>query len=146
MTQATPGEELETRLRHALEVGGHRFTAQRAAVYRALESTTEHPTADEIFHQVRELKPDISLATVYKALDAFVGCGLARKLTMGPGPARYDARVDAHDHIRCLSCGAVQDFVDTRLSDWLDTVDDSTAYDVVGYRLELVGYCRDCLR
>ena len=136
--------EAESRLRTALEIEGHRFTAQRAAVYDVLDGSRTHPTADEIFTSVRRTIPDISLATVYKALEAIVSVGLARKLTIGPGPARYDARMDEHDHVRCLSCGRVADVVDGRFSEWLDSLGRETEYDVVGYRLELVGYCPDC--
>ncbi|MFQ5678180.1 MAG: Fur family transcriptional regulator [Gemmatimonadota bacterium] len=137
-------EELEPRLRAALELGGHRFTAQRAAVFQALDGTRCHPTADEIFTAVRERIPDISLATVYKALEAFVSCGLALKLTLGPGPARYDSRTDQHDHVRCIGCGRVADVGEPRSVEWLRSLERKTDYQVVGYRLELVGYCPTC--
>ncbi|WP_419164738.1 Fur family transcriptional regulator [Candidatus Palauibacter sp.] len=132
-------------LRRALEARGHRFTAQRAAVYRVLSGTTAHPTADDVFTSVREHIPDISLATVYKALEAFVTCGVARKLSLGAGPARYDGRTDEHEHIRCLSCGRVQDIEGLRPRDWMQGLSEMTPFDVVGYRLELEGYCPDCL-
>ncbi len=132
-------------LRRALEAGGHRFTTQRAAVYHVLSATTAHPTADDVFTSVRERVPDISLATVYKALEAFVTCGVARKLSLGAGPARYDGRTDDHEHIRCLSCGRVQDIEGPRPSDWMAGLAEMTPFDVVGYRLELEGYCPDCL-
>ncbi|WP_419942272.1 Fur family transcriptional regulator [Candidatus Palauibacter sp.] len=132
-------------LRRALEARGHRFTAQRAAVYRVLSGTTAHPTADDVFTCVRQHIPDISLATVYKALEAFVTCGVARKLSLGAGPARYDGRTDEHEHIRCLSCGRVQDIEGLRPRDWMQGLSEMTPFDVVGYRLELEGYCPDCL-
>lgn len=132
-------------LREALERGGHRFTTQRAAVYEALSSSLAHPTADDVFTAVRDELPDISLATVYKALEAFVSCGVARKLTMGSGPARYDSRIDEHEHVRCLACGRVQDIERRQPAEWLSGLGRDTAFDVVGYRLELVGYCPDCV-
>lgn len=137
-------QAMEAKLRGALEAEGHRYTAQRAAVYEALDGTSSHPTADEIFTSVRTSIPDISLATVYKALEAFVSCGIARKLTVGPGPARYDSRTDEHDHVRCLSCGRVSDVESERLVEWLDRLGGGTDFEVVGYRLELVGYCPRC--
>lgn len=136
--------EAEGKLRAALEAEGHRYTTQRAAVYEALVGTRSHPTADEIFTAVRVRIPDISLATVYKALEAFVSCGIARKLTIGPGPARYDSRTDEHDHVRCLSCGRVADVEGDRPVEWFDDLDGGTDFEVVGYRLELVGYCPRC--
>ena len=146
MGKMTPRSELgEDALRRALGANGQRFTEQRAAVFRFLSGTESHPTADEVFHHVRAQRPGISLATVYKSLEALVGCGLASKLTYGDGSARYDGRTDPHHHIRCLSCGRVSDVAgrdpeaETR---WMETR--AAGFRVVGYRLVLVGYCDEC--
>ena len=135
---------IEEELRAALEAGGHRFTAQRAAVYSYLRRVTTHPTADEIFRHVREAIPDISLATVYKALEAFVSAGAAHKLEFGSGPARYDGRTDDHDHTRCLKCGIVRDAVGDRDSEFSPEPMTQDGFRVVSYRLELLGYCPAC--
>ena len=134
----------EDRLRSALEASGHRHTAQRAAIYRYLKGVTSHPTADEIFTQVREVLPDISLATVYKALEAFVEAGVSRKLAVGGGPARYDGRTDDHDHVRCLKCGAVRDVVGSHDSELIRGLHSEDGFEVLDYRLELIGYCPRC--
>lgn len=134
----------EARLRTALEASGHRHTAQRAAIFRFLRGVKTHPTADEIFTQVRELLPDISLATVYKALEAFVEAGVARKLAIGGGPARYDGRLDDHDHVRCLKCGLVRDVVGSHDSDMIQGLKSEDGFEIVDYRLELLGYCPAC--
>lgn len=134
----------EERLKTALEASGHRHTAQRAAVYRYLKNVTTHPTADEIFTQVREVLPEISLATVYKALEAFVESGVSRKLTMGGGPARYDGRTDDHDHVRCMKCGTVRDVVGIHDSDMIRGLHSDDGFEILDYRLELIGYCPRC--
>ncbi len=131
-------------LRAALDASGHRFTTQRAAVYRFLRNLKTHPTADEIFTRVREDITDISLATVYKALEAFVAAGVVRKLEFGGGPARYDGRTDAHDHVRCLKCGAVRDIVGAHDPDVITGVQSDDGFEIVDYRLELLGYCPAC--
>lgn len=134
----------ETALRDALEANGQRFTEQRAAVYRHLCSSTEHPTADEVFTAVRGQIADISLATVYKALETLVSCGLARKLPYGDDSARYDARTDDHFHARCLKCGNVRDVVAASISGSLPTIEPNDGFRIEGYRLEVVGYCGSC--
>ena len=53
--------------------------------------------------------PRLSLATVYKALDALVAAGVAARLTDGAGTARYDGRAEAHYHFRCARTGAIVD-------------------------------------
>jgi len=142
--EVTPSGSSENRLRSALETAGHRHTTQRAAIYRYLRNVTSHPTADEIFTQVREVLPDISLATVYKALEAFVEAGVARKLALGGGPARYDGRTDDHDHVRCLKCGVVRDVVGTHDTDLIEGLRSDDGFEILDYRLELIGYCPKC--
>jgi Fur family transcriptional regulator, peroxide stress response regulator len=137
-------EPIDETLRSALESKGQRFTEQRAGVYRFLCATTEHPTADEVFTAVRVEIPDISLATVYKALETLVSCNLAVKLTYGDDSARYDARTDEHYHARCLRCGIVQDVEGAHLPASAAHYEYPAGFRVAGYRLEIVGYCENC--
>ena len=138
-------ETMNTRLRKALEETGHRYTEQRAAVYRFLSSTTSHPNADEVFREVRNHVPGISLATVYKSLETLVSCSLAAKLTYSDGSARYDARTEPHHHARCVMCGTVVDvpgsFSDSETAALGRELE---GFSVTGYRLELTGFCSRC--
>ncbi|MDX1673539.1 MAG: transcriptional repressor [Longimicrobiales bacterium] len=136
--------ELDARLRAALETKGQRFTEQRAAVYRFLHHTENHPSADDVFTSVREVIPDISLATVYKSLETLVSCGLASKLTYGDGSARYDGRTDPHPHARCLACGKVDDLPGRLDADSVTGIGKLPGFTVEGYRVEVVGICHDC--
>ena len=135
----------DSTLRAALEANGHRFTEQRAAVYRFLAHTNDHPTADEVFLNVRSDVPGISLATVYKSLETLVGCGLATRLSYSDASARYDGRTDPHHHTRCLACGSVADVRGHLPDDYFEDLHQGSAtFRVVGYRLELTGYCAAC--
>jgi Fur family peroxide stress response transcriptional regulator len=145
----TPLLTREVELRHALEKAGWRYTRQRAAVYEYLMSVNCHPTAEQVFQAVRR-EPDlkrISLATVYKALEALVDAGLASKLADIDGPARYDCRTDSHYHLHCLETGEVRDLplaydpslvekLDPKLMDTLRRA----GFHVTGHRLELIGH------
>ena len=137
-----PWSDAEAVLRTALDANGQRYTEQRAAVYRTLVLTDQHPTADEVYTQVRGTIADISLATVYKALETLVSCGLAMKLSYGDGSARYDARTDDHLHSRCLRCGCVRDIPAAAMSH--PQVEVGDGFQVEGIRMEVVGFCRDC--
>lgn len=136
----------EDALRRTLEASGRKFTPQRAAVYEHLARAQGHPTAEEVYRGVKPALPSISLATVYKALDALTAAGLADKIAVADGSARFDARRDHHYHLRCLRSGAVEDLptafdpnlvakLDPALSAWLDR----RGFRVSGYRLELIG-------
>ena len=134
-------------LRDALEAAGWRCTPQRAAVYTHLASAEHHPSAEDVYHGVKGTIPNISLATVYKALETLVDSGLATKLTANDGSARYDARSDRHYHLRCLRTGAVRDLPTDFDPDLIAKIDPTLpqklagqGFKVTGYRLELVGY------
>jgi Fe2+ or Zn2+ uptake regulation protein len=134
-------------LRSALEAAGWKLTPQRLAVYEALRSAEGHPTAEEVCRRVRRTIPTISLATVYKALEAFSAAGLAAKLSAQDGTARFDARREHHYHFRCLRSGTVEDLPTDYDPDLIAKLDPGLAdrlgrrgFRVTGYRLELVGY------
>lgn len=88
-------------IRELLERHGVRCTRQREAVYAALAGSPRHPTAEELFHEIRQRLPGLSLATVYNALEALCARGLARRLPAldGSGAIRYDAEVHPHVHL-----------------------------------------------
>jgi Fe2+ or Zn2+ uptake regulation protein len=137
-------------VKQALDSAGWRCTRQRSAVYEFLQSIESHPTAEEIYAAVRRDQPKISLATVYKALEALVDAGLANKLSSADGPARYDCRRDAHYHVRCLKTGRIRDLetpFDPNLIEKLDPTLVSSlrrqGFEVTDYRLELLGHFRD---
>jgi Fur family peroxide stress response transcriptional regulator len=98
--------------RRVLIERGLRCTIQRELIYAALMASCEHPTADELFHQVRPRYPGLSLATVYNTLDAFAKVGLIRRLSPPPGDphgaCRYDADTSEHVHLVTRS-GEVRD-------------------------------------
>jgi Fur family transcriptional regulator, peroxide stress response regulator len=136
-------------LRRILEGAGLRCTPQRLAVYDELSQVPHHPTAEDVYEAVRARVPRISLATVYKALEALVAVGVASKLTpeCHTASARYDARRDLHYHFRCLRTGTVHDLptrfdadliskLDPELTEYLNR----QGFQVTGYRLELLGY------
>ena len=138
--------EAQQKLRQKLDEGGQHFTRQRAAVFDYLSRVEHHPTAEEVFFAVKAKLPKISLATVYKNLEALVNCGAASKLTYGDGSARYDIRTDHHYHTRCLQCGSVADLEAAEGRKLLSRIKPQSGFEVKDYRLELLGHCRACRR
>lgn len=134
-------------LRQTLRERGVQLTSQRVAVFDYLSNVAHHPTAEEIYLAIKPKLPRISLATVYKNLEALIKCKVVSKLTYGDASARYDIRTDHHYHTRCLECGRVWDLDAVKGSAWLKQVKPQQAgFEVQDYRLEILGRCRDCRR
>lgn len=135
-------------VRAALENQGRRCTSQRLAIYDQLANALDHPTAEELHRASKAALPNISLATIYNALEALVDAGLAAKIPAahGEGSARYDARPDSHYHLRCLKTGRVEDLPVSFDPDLVRKLDpelverlDRQGFRLAGYRLELLG-------
>jgi Fe2+ or Zn2+ uptake regulation protein len=86
-----------------------RRTVQLAAVFRAVRTAHDHPTADEIHQRVRRGLPRISLGTVYRNLQKQDQQQRVRSLHLSGRAVRYDVIAEDHDHFVCESCGQLTD-------------------------------------
>jgi len=96
--------EVTDALRHA----GLQVTAQRLAVYRAVQGSP-HAMADEIWERVRSEIGSVSRQAVYNALNTMYEHKLIRRIQPAGSAARYEDRVDSHHHLVCRECGALVD-------------------------------------
>ena len=99
----------------ALRAAGYRVTPQRLVVHRTLVELGRHVGAEELLGAVGQRLPNVSLPTVYSALDALEDAGLVRRVSAGQGRALYDPGPADHHHLVCRRCGAVED-LDARVS------------------------------
>lgn len=90
-------------------MGNRKFSRKREAVLASLKATTSHPTAEWIYHELKNDYPKISLATVYRNLKVLQDSGEIVSLGTIAGQERFDGQTMRHDHFICESCGAVLD-------------------------------------
>ena len=143
-TQPLTSEELRTLFSH----NGLRTTRQREIVFRELTRCNSHPTADELLAAVREIDSEISQATIYNTLEAFVGCGIARRISsaIAGGACRYDADMGEHVHI-VLEDGRVMDvpmdlskkIIDAVPESVLKELSERVGIQLSGMKIELLG-------
>jgi Fur family peroxide stress response transcriptional regulator len=69
---------------------GYKVTPQRLAICKLLFSSKDHPSADQIYQEVKKQYPTISLATVYFTLDLLKDLGLVQELGFSDRSSRYD--------------------------------------------------------
>jgi len=84
-------------------------SAQRVAVAEFVLRTEAHPSADQVWGQVRSSFPMISRATVYNTLNLLVRKGLLRQLVLAEGKVVFDPNVHPHHHFVDESSGAIHD-------------------------------------
>lgn len=121
-----------------------RDTKQREAVLRVLRNTRSHPTADQIYDEVRKDIPNISKSTVYRNLQVLQEDGLITELNMNGTRSRYEVKQDSHYHFRCERCGRVFDLDEPVIHDLDDRVAKKTGFTVLYHQTEFRGLCNDC--
>lgn len=121
-----------------------RMTRQRKTILKVLRNTTSHPTADEIYEEVRKEIPNISLGTVYRNLKILKNMGEIMELEFGSSFSRYDGNPENHYHFQCVKCSRVED-IHLPVQKNLNTMaGEFSGNKVTSHRLEFYGICKNC--
>ena len=86
-----------------------KHSKQRDMIKDFLMSRKDHPTADVVYMNVRQIQPNISLGTVYRNLTLLADIGEIQRLRLGDGVDHFDADISDHYHFVCNDCGGVID-------------------------------------
>ena len=132
-------------MRQKLRDSGHRITPQRLCILEALLAANSHPSAEEIYAQVRLISPTTSLATVYKTLDTLRDIGEVMEMEVGDGRSHYDGvHPQFHPHAICTRCGKITDIEIPGLTGLPDRAEEASGYEIHAHRVEFYGLCAAC--
>ena len=131
-----------------LRKAGLKVTLPRLKILEILErSATRHLSAEEIYRQLIGSSEDIGLATVYRVLTQFEAAGLVARHHFEDGMAVFELVQGAHhDHIVCMDCGHVEEFVDTDIEQRQDAIAQQHGFAISEHSLIIHGRClrTDC--
>ena len=129
----------------ALRKRGNRITPQRQAILEIIHEEGGHLSADEIYYLARRKVPRLSLSTVYRSLDLLKELDLVSELQLAGDHCRYEALNLEHQHLVCLGCGAVVEFLCSHCSEVHRALADQHRFRITSSRVELFGYCEECI-
>ncbi|MCC6501966.1 MAG: transcriptional repressor [Deltaproteobacteria bacterium] len=123
---------------------GFKLTPQRIAILKFLDGNTSHPTAEDIYTEIKKKYPTVSFATVYNTVQALRDRGELLEITIDPQRKHFDPNPSAHHHIMCTGCGRIAD-VFTDYSKALTLPEEVTSeFHVTGNHVDFYGVCSDC--
>lgn len=132
-----------------LRKAGLKVTLPRLKILEILgSSTTRHLSAEDIYRLLLDSNEDIGLATVYRVLTQFEGAGLVTRHHFENGMAVFELNEGTHhDHIVCLDCGRVEEFMDSGIEERQNAVAARLGFVIQDHSLILYGHCRrsDCV-
>jgi Fur family ferric uptake transcriptional regulator len=126
---------------------GLKFTRQREMIAEAFFKSKGHLSVEELLQIVREIDPQVSLATVYRTMKLLTECGLAAAHHFGDGFTRYevaDSEDEHHDHLICTSCGKIVEFYNEDIEALQNQIAASYSFNVRHHKMELYGLCKKC--
>jgi Fur family ferric uptake transcriptional regulator len=127
-----------------LRKAGLKVTLPRLKILEILEgSAMRHLSAEDIYRTLLESNEDIGLATVYRVLTQFEAAGLVTRHHFEGGMAVFELNQGTHhDHIVCLDCGRVEEFMDAGIEERQNAVAQRLGFAIRDHSLILYGNCR----
>ena len=123
---------------------GYKVTAQRLAIVKFILSRKDHPTAEQIYHKLRDEYPTISLGTIYKTLHLLKELGLIQELGFDQGSIRYDPDMELHINMICSKCGKIYDYKAENVKKLWSAIISDIAIKPKGQRIDIYYECDDC--
>ena len=120
-----------------------KITHQRLAILRYLDTHMTHPTADEIYSELKKKNPALSKTTIYNALETLQKNNLVQNLTISSSEQRYEIKEKMHHHFLCKKCGKITDIEITCPNINKILKQGHHVIEVHGY---FKGYCKECLK
>lgn len=121
-----------------------RYSRQREIILNTVRERKTHLIAKEIYDDVKEKLPNISLGTVYRNLNALSEYGLIRKIEMPQGSDQFDFTLTPHSHMYCTDCKRVFDIKTTSIDEMKSIIEKENGYQITSTNMVLEGICKDC--
>ena len=129
-----------------LKKAGLKVTLPRVKILQILENTpSHHLSAEDVYRIILESGEDIGLATVYRVLTQFEEAGLVVRHNFEEGHSVFELDHGAHhDHLVCVKCGRVEEFVDPVIEERQQYVAAQADFTMTDHSLNIYGICAGC--
>ena len=127
-----------------LRKAGLKATLPRLKILAVLEKNSDlHMSAEDVYRALMESGDDVGLATVYRVLTQFEAAGLVIRHNFTDGHAVFELDSgDHHDHIVCLDCGAVTEFVDATIEKRQSKIAEKHGFGIDDHSMTIYGRCQ----
>lgn len=126
-----------------LKKAGLKATLPRLKVLDIMEQANRrHMSAEDVYKALLDAGEEVGLATVYRVLTQFEQAGLLIRHNFEGGRAVFELDQGGHhDHMVCLECGKVFEFVDDRIEERQKRVAAEAGFCIEDHSLYLYGIC-----
>lgn len=129
-----------------LKSAGLKITLPRVKILKLFEdSQKRHLSADEIYTLLNDGDEEIAMATVYRVLSQFEAAGLIIRHHFEGDHSVFELNEgEHHDHLVCIKCGSVEEFLDDLIENRQKAVAHQAGFHMTDHSLNIYGLCREC--
>lgn len=129
-----------------LKDAGLKITLPRIKILQILESSdVHHLSAEDVYKQLLQNDEEIGLATVYRVLTQFEEAGLVLRHHFEGGHSVFEiAPREHHDHLVCVKCGRVEEFIDEQIEERQKAIAEELGFELTDHDLNMYGLCPQC--
>lgn len=129
-----------------LKSAGLKATLPRMKILEIFQQSEQrHMSAEDVYRLLLEQQEEIGLATVYRVLTQFEQASLLTRSQFEGGKAVFELNEGGHhDHLVCLQCGRVEEFVDEVIESRQAEIAERHNYKLSDHVMALYGTCPDC--
>lgn len=130
-----------------LKNAGLKITLPRLKVLQILEQSHQHHlSAEGVYKALLETGEDVGLATVYRVLTQFEAAGLVSRHNFEGGHSVFElSQGEHHDHLVCVKCGLVEEFVDEVIEQRQKAIAEQARFKMTDHALNIYGLCPNCV-
>lgn len=121
-----------------------KYSKQREEILEYLKGVNTHPTAEEIYSNVRKKDSSISLGTVYRNLEKLSKNKEILRIGIANGKDRFDGNIECHYHAICDNCGKVLDIFIDYLKNIDEDIENLTGLKITTHDIIFHTICSDC--
>jgi len=115
-------------------------TIQRTSILKSIDHAG-HINIDEIYEDVQELYPTLSLATIYKNIILMQANNVIVEVPMNGEKSKYELKKEEHIHLICQVCGNIQDREITKRTEEALFIEN---FQLNHSQINLYGVCNSC--
>jgi len=140
-------EEVLTNFKKLLKSNTLKYTKQRELILKIIYNNDGHFTPEDIYNLIKESYPEVKLgiATVYRTLTLLEEANIVSSISFGAQGKKYEFGLkDHHDHLVCLKCGSIEEFIDETIERQQEKIAQKFNFKMTNHIMKITGTCSAC--
>ena len=140
-------EDVLENFKKLLKSNNLKYTTQRELILKIIYDNDGHFTPEDIYNLIKENHPEVKLgiATVYRTLTLLEDAHIVSSISFGTQGKKYEFGLkEHHDHLVCLSCGRIEEFLDKTIEKQQEKVAEKFNFKMTNHTMKILGTCSVC--